>query len=255
MIFGICLNCLAQPLDSKKYLNIIFIGNSITYGAGLEETRHDAPPVKAAMFLKKQPNIEVVKFSNQGVSGCTTVDYLPETETLFKSATLAADKLKDETWATLIFSIMLGTNDSAIRGTNGCPVSSEQYYKNMKAIVDKLLALYPDCKIVLNRPIWYSANTYNGAMYLEEGLNRLQSYYPELQKLVFDYSTYFPGQVYMGDTEGFNYFKSNYLTDFQPEEGNAGIFYLHPNKKGAAYLGELWGKAILNILDTKKAGN
>lgn len=68
----------------------------------------------------------------------------------------------------------------------------------MKAIVDQLLALYPNCKIVLHRPVWYSPNTYNGAMYLKEGLNRLQNYYPVLQSLVADYGKRFPGQVLWG---------------------------------------------------------
>lgn len=230
--------------ENKKNLNIVFIGNSITQGALLDRPTHEAPPVKAAVYLAQQPGIATVKYSNQGVSGCTTTDYLPQTETLFPKAVAAADQFKDETWATLVFSIMLGTNDSAIVGPNGAPASPAKYYENMKAIIDKLLALYPDCKIVLQRPLWYSPNTYNGAKYLEEGLNRLQSYYPELQSLVLDYSRRFPGQVFMGDTEGFDYFKTNYKTDLRPEDGNAGIFYLHPNKKGAAALGKLWGKAI-----------
>lgn len=234
--------------QEKKNLNIVFIGNSITQGVILENPAHDAPPVKAALYLSKQPSVGSVKYANRGVSGCTTVDYLPQTEKLFPKAIVAADQFKDETWATLLFSIMLGTNDSAITGPNGAPTSPAKYYENMKTIIDKLLALYPDCKIVVHRPVWYSPNTYNGAKYLEEGLNRLQSYYPELQSLVLDYSKRFPGQVFMGDTEGFDYFKTHYKTDLFPEEGNAGTFYLHPNVKGAAVLGTLWGKAIMNVL-------
>ena len=53
----------------------------------------------------------------------------------------------------------------------------------------------------------------------------------------------------MGDTEGFDYFKTHYETELFPEEGNAGTFYLHPNKKGAAALGELWGKAIQKVFE------
>lgn len=237
--------------ESKKNMNIVFIGNSITQGAGIADPVHDAPPVKAALYLTKQPMVGSVKYSNQGVSGCTTTDYLPATETLFPKARAAADTFADETWATLVFSIMLGTNDSAITGPNGAPASPEKYEENMKVIIDRLLALYPDCKIVLNRPVWYSPNTYNGAMYLKAGLNRLESYYPVLQSLVEEYAKRFPGQVYMGDTEGFDYFKTNYLTDLIPEEGNAGTFYLHPNEKGAAVLGEFWGKAILKAVEQK----
>ena len=164
-------------------------------------------------------------------SGSTTFDFLPQTDLLFPKVVRVADQFKDETWATLIFSITLGTNDSAITGPNGAPASPAKYYENMKTIIDKLLALYPECKIVLHRPVWYSPNTYNGAKYLEEGLNRLQSYYPELQALVLDY------------------FKTHYKNELFPEKGNAGTFYLHPNRKGASALGELWGKAILGALD------
>ena len=83
-----------QALE-KRHLNIIFIGNSITYGAGLSDPTHNAPPVYTALYLGKQPGIGEVKYSNQGVSGCTTVDYLPETQTLFTQMQQAADQFKD----------------------------------------------------------------------------------------------------------------------------------------------------------------
>ncbi|WP_370449594.1 MULTISPECIES: GDSL-type esterase/lipase family protein [Parabacteroides] len=249
LLLGLAISSPFMKAESKKNMNIVFIGNSITQGALIATPSHDAPPVKAALYLTKQPSVASVKYSNQGVSGCTTTDYLPTTETLFPKAKAAADKFADETWATLIFSIMLGTNDSAITGPNGAPASPEKYEENMKAIINQLLALYPSCKIVLHRPVWYSPNTYNGAMYLKEGLNRLQSYYPVLQSLVEEYAKRFPGQVFMGDTEAFDYFKANYLTDLIPEEGNAGTFYLHPNEKGAAVLGEYWGKAIMKVVE------
>lgn len=189
----------------KKHLNIIFIGNSITHGAGLAKPSHEAPPAQAVFYLNQQAGIGQVKFSNQGVSGCTTVDYLPETHTLFDQAKQAADLLADEDWATLLFSIMLGTNDSAMEGTNGAPVSPEQYTRNMTQLIDSLLALYPTCKVVVHRPIWYSPNTYNGAKYLQEGLNRLESYYPEIQALIKTYARKAPGRVFLGDTEAFDF--------------------------------------------------
>ena len=231
----------------KKHLNIIFIGNSITHGAGLAKPSHEAPPAQAVFYLNQQAGIGQVKFSNQGVSGCTTVDYLPETHTLFDQAKQAADLLADEDWATLLFSIMLGTNDSAMEGTNGAPVSPEQYTRNMTQLIDSLLALYPTCKVVVHRPIWYSPNTYNGAKYLQEGLNRLESYYPEIQALIKTYAPKAPGRVFLGDTEAFDFFKEN-EAKFQHEQGRAGIFFLHPNQEGAKDLGKFWGKAIYNAL-------
>jgi hypothetical protein len=111
-----------------------------------------------------------------------------------------------------------------------------------------LLALYPQSKIVVQYPIWYSPNTYNGAMYLKAGLERLKSYYPMIEKLMAHYSITHPKQVFPGSTEAFDFFKENYSTHFTPEEGNAGTFYLHPNKKGAEVLGNYWGEAILKAI-------
>lgn len=248
LLLSLVISSIVVMGSEKKNLNIVFIGNSITEGALVKNPKHDAPPVKAVLYLSKQPALGSIKYSNRGVSGCTTTDYLPQTNTLFPKAKAAADTLAEEVAATLIFSVMLGTNDSAIKGPSGAPASPAKYYDNMKVIIDKLLDLYPECKIVLHRPLWYSPNTYNSAMYLKEGLNRLQSYYSELQALVLDYSRRSSGQVFMGDTDGFDYFKTNYATDFFPEDGNAGTFYLHPNEKGTSVLGELWGKAILKVL-------
>ena len=85
----------ASAANNKRYVNIVFIGNSITFGAGLPKPVHDAPPVKAALFLSKCPEVASVKYSNRGQSGCTTVDYLPDTNTLFPWAVRSADKFKD----------------------------------------------------------------------------------------------------------------------------------------------------------------
>ncbi len=238
----------AKAKDVKKNVNIVFIGNSITYGAGIKDPGHDAPPVKAGEFLQAIPGMGKVRIANCGVSGMTTVDYLPATATRFPMVQQAADGFYKDKSALLVFSFSLGTNDSAIKGPNGSPVSPKQYQTNVKVIIDRLLTLYPGCRVVIHRPLWYSPNTYNGAMYLQEGLTRLQSYLPEIEKIIADYAVSNPRQVWMGDRDGFDYFKVNHLTDQIAEEGNAGTFYLHPNEKGAAKLGELWAKAILPVL-------
>ena len=146
----------ASAANNKRYVNIVFIGNSITFGAGLPKPVHDAPPVKAALFLSKCPEVASVKYSNRGQSGCTTVDYLPDTNTLFPWAVRAADKFKDETWADLVFSIMLGTNDSAIEGTNGCPVTPERYYARIAVLW--YIVLYGIARIrIMELNIWKKA--------------------------------------------------------------------------------------------------
>ena len=241
--------CLCLPLgmfaQKKVELNIVFIGNSITQGVLLENPLQEAPPARTEEWLEKQEGISGVNCSNQGVSGMTTVDFLPASKTRFPNVKAAMETLKAQhPKATMLFSVMLGTNDSANSGPNGAPISAPQYYTNMKVIVDELLEAFPDALFVLHRPIWYSPTTYNGAQYLASGLKRLESYYPQLQELVSHYEEKHPGQVFLGDTEASAYFEAHHQTDLIPEEGRAGTFYLHPNRKGAEALAGCWGKAI-----------
>lgn len=234
------------PHAQTQDVNIVYIGNSITQGVKLKNNSKEAPPVQASFWLDKQ-KVGNVAFRNCGFSGKTTIDFQPIKETYFSKVKEAADQLSKNK-GTLLFSIMLGTNDCAIKGVKGAPVLPVVYYSNMKTIIDELLNLYPTCTVVLHRPIWFSPNTYNSAMYLEEGLTRLQAYFPILEKLVSHYEKASPCQVVLGDTLAFRYFENNYKTDLKPENGNAGSFYLHPNKAGAQKLGEYWGKAILSTL-------
>lgn len=235
----------AQP--SKTNLNIVFIGNSITYGAGLNDPAREAPPVLASQYLRKQSNIGSVAFLNQGYSGYTTVDFLPATHGAFTKVETAAKAFTNKT-ALLIFSIKLGTNDSAIQGPNGSPVSAENYKKNLTVIIDSLLKEFPTCIVIIQHPLWYSPNTYNGAKYLQEGLTRLISYNKQIVNLISDYKMQQHGRVFNGDTKAFNFFKAHYLTDLQPEQGHQGMFYLHPNEKGAITLGTYWGEAINKVI-------
>jgi len=238
----------AQTSGQKKDIDLVFIGNSITYGAQLKEPLTEAPPVIASEYLRNKPGIGEVRFSNQGRSGRTTVDYLPNPGKTFDQVIEATRKLHTDSKRLLIFSISLGTNDSAEEGPTGSPVSPDDYYKNMQSITNQLLVDFPDCKIIYQQPIWYSPNTHNAARYLAGGLARLQTYFPKLKSLVSAYGESNPGHVFMGDTKAFAYFKKHHLTDLDPEPGNAGTFYLHPNKKGAVILAEYWGEAIYRKL-------
>lgn len=235
-------------LPGKRNLNIVFIGDSITHGARLKDFTTQAPPVFATAYLQQQKQFDNVQFSNQGVSGHTTVDFLPATNKAYPKVIAAANTFYSDKNATLVFSVMLGTNDSAISGPNGAPVSPENYGANLKTIADSLLARYPECKIIINHPVWYSPNTNNHSVYLQEGLTRLQTYFAEIQALVKEYRSTNPDHVFMGDKNGFDYFRKNYLTDLGAEAGGHGTFYLHPNEKGAVALGNLWGKAIAKAL-------
>jgi lysophospholipase L1-like esterase len=240
-ILFLCLITLFQltvsaknPNDKKLDIDIVFIGNSITYGANLENPKQDAPSVVASEILRKKSGINSVQFSNQGHSGFTTLNYLPDSPT-FADVIQATKLLHTNQDHILIFSIKLGTNDSAISGPKGAPVSKEGYRKNLKAIIDELFRQFPDAKVILQKPIWYSTNTYN--------------YFPELKSLVKSYSANNKTQVFLGDEKGFNYFRKNYLTDLVAEKGQQGTFYLHPNKKGAAKLAKFWADAIYQIVN------
>jgi lysophospholipase L1-like esterase len=242
--------CSAFTIRQQRNLNIVFIGDSITHGARLKDPANQAPPNHVAELLKQQSGFGNIQFSNQGVSGATTVDFLPSygDAKLFKKITAAANTFYADKQATLVFNIMLGTNDSAINGPHGSPISPDVYRANLKTIADSLLATYPGCKIVFNHPLWYSPNTHNHSTYLQEGLTRLQTYFPEIDALVKAYKTSHRGQVFLGDKDGFKYFEKNHLTDLDPETGGDGTFYLHPNEKGAVALGNLWAKAIIKAL-------
>ncbi len=231
----------------KQNLNVVYIGDSITQGGQLNDPGTEAAPAIASAWLRMQRVIGKVEFSNQGVSGFTTVDFLPSTNTIFPRVDVAAKAFNDKQ-ATLVFSIMLGTNDSASEGPDGSPVSAEQYHDNLKVIIDSLLKDFPNCKIIIQRPLWYSPNTYNSSRYLQEGLNRLQSYFPQIDELTAEYAITKPKQVFAADRKAFDYFREHYLTDLKPEPGRQGTFYLHPNKKGAEVLGSYWGSAIYKMI-------
>lgn len=225
-----------------KKLNIIFIGDSITHGTIAQD---QSPPVLAGNYLRNLNKLIAVNIFNTGVGGYTTVDFLPDTRKGFNKVRAIGDSLAQDKDADLIISVMLGTNDSAIKGPNGSPVAPEQYYVNLKIITDTLLARYPQCKIIYHYPIWYSSNTHNrGATYLQEGQQRVHSYWIEIDKLVKAYRKAGVRHVYKGDQQAYAYFETNYLTDFRVENGPSGTFYLHPNQKGNVALGEFWAKAI-----------
>lgn len=221
----------AQPVS------IVFIGNSITYGACLTEPSTEAPPVHTAALLREK-GYEVA-FANCGYSGSTTVDFLPG-DKLLPRVVQAADSLS-RLGGPLVFSMMLGTNDSAMRGTKGAPVSPDRYRHNLLCIIDSLHARYPGSYFILHRPLWYSPNTHNGATYLAEGLQRLQTYTPVLDELPRERPYILPG-----DRKAYDRFRRQHRKLLTPEAGNSGTFYLHPNKAGAEVLAGYWTKSIIH---------
>lgn len=234
--------------DGWKNIDIVYIGDSITYGAGLPDPNTQSPPILCTKFLRDHFPRWNFFISNQGKSGHTTVDTLPAANLDFPDIERAAKELEDGHPGLLVFSIMLGTNDSAQDGPNGSPVTAEKYGDNLRAMMSRLLVDYPGSLIIINRPIWYSPNTHNGATYDEPGLERLQTYFPVITSVVHSFSST-ANPVYEGDSAAFEYFASHYQSDLQPEDGQEGTFYLHPNVQGAQTLGQFWSSAIAHALE------
>ena len=227
-------------LKTSASLDVVFIGDSITMGY--------AVPIHTSQFLSKEAHIGGIRISNQGHAGYTTVNFLPSQGETFAAVEQAATELTRSSADTLVFSVMLGTNDSAMNGPLGSPVDSSSYRKNLEVIIDRLILDYPRSRIVVHRPIWYSPNTYNGARYLADGLQRLESYFKQIDMMVEDYGHTHPGHVFSGDRDAFAFFRNDYMSYLRPEEGHEGTFYLHPNAEGAEALGRFWAAAISRSL-------
>ena len=230
-----------DPVDPKQNINLLFIGNSITAGATLSDASAQAPPILCRKLVAKATGVKTNVY-NGGHSGITTWGYLPGRDD-FEKLVKAAKAYVKNNGGLIYISIMLGTNDSACTTTEGAPVSTDTYRDNMKKIIEKLIEEVPTCKIIVNYPIWYSPSTYNSAMYLQEGLDRLHSYYPILDGIVEEYE-----QVFAGNRGVWEYFENNKAL-FTRESGNAGYFYLHPNLTGANRLAEIWTNSLLKLIE------
>jgi len=232
-------------LRSRQILNIVYGGDSITAGATIPDSGRNSPPVIASADLESMNGVRNVYFSNQGHSGHTTTDFLPSSGGDFSSMEQAARSLQSANpTGQLVFSLMLGTNDSASSGTNGNSRTPAQITANFETIITQLLTDFPNAKVFVHYAPWYSPNTHNGSSYEEIGLARLVSYFPAIDKAVADENNRHRGHVFVGDKLAPPFFSSVYLTELTPEHGQNGIFYLHPNKQGAADLARLWANAI-----------
>ena len=236
---------LTGPTDAsaqQEHINLVFIGNSITYGATLPSPATQAPPVVCRQLIYEATEV-TTHVHNGGHSGITTFGFLPGRRDFSQCCDAATSMLEDH-GGHLYFSIMLGTNDSAISGTEGAPVSTDTYRENMTRIIEELLARFPTCKILVNYPIWYSPNTHNSSRYLEAGMNRLHSYYPVIDELAIAHDRVFPGNRLVWEC-----FEDNKAL-FTAEAGNSGTFFLHPNELGARRLAEIWARSLCQLLET-----
>ena len=236
----VLLLLLSKPVQSQEVINLLFIGNSITYGDQLSDPATQAPPIICRALVEEATGLTTNVY-NGGHCGITTWGYLPGRED-FTQLVNKALEFRTQNNGRIYICIMLGTNDSACTATEGAPVSNNTYGNNMRTIINTLNSSIPGCKILLNYPLWYSSTTYNGAMYLQEGQDRLHGYYPILDTIVSEYENVYPGR-----RDVWEFFKNNQNL-FTNEMGNAGCFYLHPNADGARVLGGIWANSLLEIM-------
>ncbi|MBQ7786717.1 MAG: SGNH/GDSL hydrolase family protein [Alistipes sp.] len=235
------LGASAQPRKART-CNLIFIGNSITEGALHANKKKTAPPVVAANLVGNMLSMDV-HYRNCGRSGATTVDFLPEQKRDFVRVEKAIEEIKALSYAPILFSIMLGTNDSANFGPNGSPVSNEDYKKNLMTMIGRIRELCPNAIFILQRPIWYSPNTHNASQYLVAGQKRMVAYTDVLIEIANEND-----DVYLGDRDAFDYFGAKHRKYMFAEDGKAGTFYLHPNEAGARKLARYWAQAIVKVV-------
>jgi lysophospholipase L1-like esterase len=228
------------PLDGAPVAcNIVFVGDSITFGWTLPNRVTQSPAVQCMETLNQRFNVDV-SMSNQGHPGHTTADWRPSTNPSsdFQLAIDAATSLESSQPGQLIFSIMLGANDS------GQSISATDYRHNLQSTISQFLSNFPSAYIFVHYPTWYSTNTENNALALEK------SYFPEIDELISNCATLYPGHIFAGDKgQAFNYFSANYFNTLTHEVGSQGPLFLHPNSAGAAALGQFWANAMAPALN------
>ena len=228
---------------SQKEYNIVFIGNSITYGATHQAPQKTNPVISCAKYLKEQGL--VVHTKNMGKSGKTSRDFLPGRKGYWPATKKAAAELAEAyPQAQMVFSIMLGTNDAAIRTKKSC-WKSDIFLNSMTTIIDSLQAIYPQAVFVLQQDPYFSPNVEkeSGTKMDEDCLKQLRDYWTVDQQLAKERPN-----VFLGSDEIYAFFEQNHQEMMTPEEGLQGTFYLHPNPKGSAELAKLWGKALVEVL-------
>ena len=244
------------PSRPQTSANVVFIGNSITYGALHQQREQTAPPTQCADWLSAQEGIDTVYFRNCGRSGRTTYHFLPRQEdvvpegdkTYFGDVVDKTSQLvKEHPGLPLLFSIMLGTNDTVER-TKNSHTTPEAYAHNLCSIIDSLLVLFPEAHVVLNKPTWYYPDyvTKGGSIASEQSIKLISDYFKEFDNVVAHCKK---GHVHIGDSSAYEYIKEHYRTDvFEETDSRGKSFWLHPNERGAKKLAEYWGKALLPLI-------
>jgi len=121
-------NVQAQQAKGKPTKTVLFFGDSLTAGYGLDDPANDSYPSVVEEKIKKA-NLPYT-IVNAGNSGETSAGGLGRIDWVLKQ------KVD-------VFILELGAND----GLRGIPVSETT--KNLQAIISKVKAKYPDAKLVI----------------------------------------------------------------------------------------------------------
>lgn len=229
--------CILFPkAPAPKSLNIVFVGDSITSGYLMKTPVRDAPPVYAAAWLKGRPGITNVLFRNCGKPGYRTDQFLPDRLNSEWGEVKQAGESFRNVPGKLVFSIMLGTNDSAGHNDTGIH-PPERFKSDMKILVEALCASFPESVVVIHHPTGY---TKAPGTYPEN----LALYKPIIDSLVEKAAGTHPGRVFLGDVKAWSFFDRHRETHWFCEARGSVPYYVHPNERGAAAIGQLWGEAI-----------
>jgi lysophospholipase L1-like esterase len=245
------LNVTAQVLAPG--INLVLIGDSITAG-----TVSADPGPDLVNALSEMTQVRSIQYSNAGHGG-TSLSEWAQTGSAYNgvwytaaASTTPSDNSSAYTLSQsypsnqLVFSIMLGTNDSTTNGL-GAGVGTQtaaQYKTNLASLVSRLSTDWPNAKIIVHYPIWFSPNiSASGVIYDEAAQARLITYFPMIDQVVGAN----PGKVYAGDRDGYNWFAANYTMSglYVNQSGSNGTYYLHPSStSGNTALTLFWAAAI-----------
>ena len=241
-MLSVVAGCIVFRKDAApQNANIVFIGDSITSGYLMKFPERDAPPVRAAAWLNTQSGITNVFFRNCGKPGYRTDQFLPGRPNSAWNEVKRAGEFFQKIPGKLIFSVMLGANDSA--GCNDTAIHPpERFHADMKDLVEALCVSFPDSVIVIHHPTGYTKapGTY------PENLAR---YKGEIDSLVAEMGKPYPGRVFLGDVKAWAFFEENRATHWIRETRSGAPYYIHPNEQGAQVIGRLWGEAIARAIN------
>lgn len=214
--------------STKEKIKVACVGDSITYGARLDDRDKHSYPAQLQVLLGKNYSVE-----NFGVGGCTLIR--KGQPTVWNEL----PKIKEANPDIIIIS--LGTNDTCGMGTCGdrkCWEYKDEYESDYRDLIDELSALPSNPQIFIAAPT---------PMVLETpGLNServagLSVRKPRLQELI--------GMIKrVAKEKNVSFIDLNEPLDHRPElfTESDGV---HPNKDGYRAIAELVGKKLVDQIN------